>query len=223
MLLRGKRHAGFSISIVKTSLFQRLVQLAAVSRRSRYLVRQADRARDDGDWTSACLYYERAIAGGLDDAALHVQCGHAHKEAGHLEAAEAHYLYAKTKMPNNADLHLQLGHFYKVSGRWDEAVDAYMKAVKLSPGVPEPFELRFARRKQAAELVVKLLEDNFEGEQYLEINPELRDIKMDPFDHFIQFGVTEGRALQRDAASIQMTKERWQQGLLKTSGMLYSL
>lgn len=201
---------------MRTSLFQRLMQLGAAGRRSRSFVRQADQARDAGDWESARLHYKRAIASGLDDAALHVQCGHAHKEVGLLAVAEAHYLHARTKMPNDADLHLQLGHFYKVSDRWNEAVDAYSRMVELAPNAPEPFELRFARRKQAAEAVVKLLQDSFEGEQYLDANPEVRDAKMDPVDHFVQFGVKAGHALQHDTSSIEMTKERWQHGLSKT-------
>ncbi len=97
---------------------------------------RADAARDAKAWDTAAALYEAVLAAQPVNAAIHIQCGHMHKEAGNLPQAELHYLQAFALTPDDADLSLQLGHFYKVAGRHYEALAAYQRAARLAPDWP---------------------------------------------------------------------------------------
>ena len=56
---------------------------------------RADAARDSGNFHKAALLYEEHLLDAPDDAAIHIQCGHMHKESGDLVSAEQHYNRAK--------------------------------------------------------------------------------------------------------------------------------
>jgi ADP-heptose:LPS heptosyltransferase len=107
---------------------------------ARHLVSRANAARDARRYQDAAALYEEALLMDSANAAIHIQCGHMHKEAGQRSAAELHYAEARRLDPQDADLALQLGHFYKVGGRLDEARRAYSEAVALSPGWTVPQE-----------------------------------------------------------------------------------
>jgi ADP-heptose:LPS heptosyltransferase len=108
------------------------------SRKHKQLIRNADSARDAREYRRAALLYEKALRLVPNNAAIHIQCGHMHKEAGDLANAEPHYLRAKLLTPDDPDLALQLGHFYKVAGRPLEAELSYKRAIELDPTRAEP-------------------------------------------------------------------------------------
>ncbi|MBV9199568.1 MAG: hypothetical protein JOY83_07480 [Alphaproteobacteria bacterium] len=107
-------------------------------RKSRTIIRKADAARDAREYDRAALLYEEALSLAPGNAAIHIQCGHMFKEAGHLAKAEPHYLRAKQLTPDDPDLALQLGHFYKVAGKPRQAELSYKRAIELDPDWPEP-------------------------------------------------------------------------------------
>lgn len=97
------------------------------------LVAQADRARDLRDWPTAAVAYDAALA--VRPAALHlsVQLGHALKESGNYEAAEAAYRRFVAQNAEDADVHLQLGHLFARQERGAEAAPWYQEALRLAP------------------------------------------------------------------------------------------
>ena len=110
--------------------------------RSRFVSR-ADRARDSRDWVSATRFYQKALDQNPDNAPIWVQYGHALKESGKLQEAEAAYRRSLELDPDVADTHLQLGHVLKIQGRKIEASTAYFRALVLDPGMDHAsFELR---------------------------------------------------------------------------------
>ncbi|MBV8482633.1 MAG: glycosyltransferase, partial [Verrucomicrobia bacterium] len=110
--------------------------------RSRFVSR-ADRARDSRDWVSAARFYQRALDQNPDNAPIWVQYGHALKESGKLQEAEAAYRRSLELAPDVADTHLQLGHVLKIQGRKIEASAAYLRALVLDPKMDHAsFELR---------------------------------------------------------------------------------
>jgi tetratricopeptide (TPR) repeat protein len=109
---------------------------------SRFISR-ADRARDSRDWVSAARYYQKALEQKSDNPPIWVQYGHALKESGKLQEAEAAYRRSLELAPDVADTHLQLGHVLKIQGRKIEASTAYLRALVLDPGMDHAsFELR---------------------------------------------------------------------------------
>ena len=64
---------------------------------------EGDRARDARDWPAAAEAYKAYLETQPSDAAIWVQCGHAHKEQGLLQEAEAAYRTAVSLAPEDAD------------------------------------------------------------------------------------------------------------------------
>ena len=95
------------------------------------LLRRADEARDRGDWRPAATAYARYLEGAPDDAAIHVQHGHALKESGSAAEATRAYQRSLDLDPENADSWLQLGHVLKLQGRADDAAAAYRRALTI--------------------------------------------------------------------------------------------
>jgi glycosyltransferase involved in cell wall biosynthesis len=109
---------------------------------SRFISR-ADQARDSRDWVSAARYYQKALDQKPDNAPIWVQYGHALKESGKLQEAEAAYRRSLELDADVADTHLQLGHALKIQSRKIEASAAYLRALVLDPGMDHAaFELR---------------------------------------------------------------------------------
>jgi GT2 family glycosyltransferase len=88
----------------------------------------ADRARDARQWPEAARHYRIALVRDPCNPPIWVQYGHALKECGHLEPAEAAYRRALASDPA-ADTYLQLGHVLKIQGRTDEALASYLSAI----------------------------------------------------------------------------------------------
>ena len=104
----------------------------------RALINRARRARAERNYSEAASLYERALKIWPFAGAVHIQCGHMHKEAGNFGQAAAHYRRAKKLRPFDPDLALQLGHFYKVAGHGRAAELAYGEALRLRPGWTAP-------------------------------------------------------------------------------------
>ena len=104
----------------------------------RNFILRARAARAQRNYREAAALYERALQIWPFAAAVQIQCGHMHKEAGDLEKAAAHYRRAKRLRPRDPDLALQFGHFYKVAGCRRAAELAYEEALRLRPGWAEP-------------------------------------------------------------------------------------
>lgn len=136
---------------VFTRLLQRAIKFGSKPAASQlHFVASADAARDRRDFALAARLYDQALATNPQMAAIHIQAGHMHKEAGSLANAEKHYLEASRLAPDDADLALQLGHFYKVAGRSEERDAAYRRAAELSPGWLAPLQELAASERAAA-------------------------------------------------------------------------
>lgn len=112
---------------------------------------QADRARNRQEWSLAAANYAAALALNPHLAHIHVQHGHARKEAGDWRGAEQSYRFALEEQPDEADTWLQLGHLLKLMGRLVEANAAYQMALILDPGVAAA--ARELRNVGASELI----------------------------------------------------------------------
>ncbi len=97
------------------------------------LVRQADAARDQGQFAQASALYAAALPLLPHRGDLHVQCGNMLKEIGDFPGAERAYRAAEGIMPDNLDLSMQLGHLFKSAGRLGPAEQAYGRCLTLNP------------------------------------------------------------------------------------------
>jgi tetratricopeptide (TPR) repeat protein len=95
-------------------------------------VAAADRARDERDWATAVTRYRAAVALSAPSDGIVVQLGHALKESGQYEEAEAAYRAFLAAHPDDADIHLQLGHLFLVRDAYEEARGWYEKAHELA-------------------------------------------------------------------------------------------
>ena len=102
------------------------------------LLERADLARDNRKYSRAAVFYDEYLALNPDHAAIYIQSGHMHKEAGAFAEAELRYSRALALTPDDPDLNLQLGHFYKITGRFERAMDAYQHAADLVADWVEP-------------------------------------------------------------------------------------
>ncbi len=89
----------------------------------------ADAARDARDWPRAAELYDQVLRTWADRADLHVQHGHALKESGRRDEAEAAYRRALDLHPADADAWMQLGHLLSLQDRPDETAAAYAEAI----------------------------------------------------------------------------------------------
>ena len=103
----------------------------AISRSQRKTLQEADAARDGRLWPEAARLYRRYLIEVPGDSAIWTQLGHALKESGHPEDAEAAYRTGLAVAPQDAELHLQLGHVLKLQGRLGEAEKSYLQSSAL--------------------------------------------------------------------------------------------
>jgi hypothetical protein len=101
---------------------------------------QGDAARDARSWAMAAQFYTRYLERVPDDAAIWVQLGHAHKEAGDLGAARRAYLRSLSIDPSNPDTYVQLGHVEKLQGSLNSAFSQYRKALELDPNFQDALQ-----------------------------------------------------------------------------------
>lgn len=114
---------------------------------TRDLVRQARVAAAERRFADAAFFYEEALRLHPGQARWQVQAGHMHKEAGHYDAAERHYLTALRLLPKDPDLALQLGHFHKLRADLPGAEAQYRRAAALKPGWALPLQEILGLRK----------------------------------------------------------------------------
>ncbi|MGH7045885.1 MAG: glycosyltransferase [Stellaceae bacterium] len=95
------------------------------------LLAAADTARDNREWAAAARLYRQYLALCAEDAPIWVQLGHALKESGHLNDAEAAYKQSLALAPEVADTHLQLGHLYKRMRNFSDAISAYRESARV--------------------------------------------------------------------------------------------
>ena len=109
-----------------------------LKRRKESVISCADRARETADWQLAARLYGKALERNPRNPPIWVQYGHALKEMGRLEAAEAAYRRAIAYDPRAANSYLQLGHVLKLQGRTDQATSAYLRAFVLDGSLIDP-------------------------------------------------------------------------------------
>ena len=109
-------------------------------------------ANNRRDWKSAREHYAAVLAIDPDLWAVWVQFGHALKEQGQLEEAEAAYRRSLAIVPENCDTWLQLGHVLKLRGKLRLALAAYVRAWEIDPLAHDPqVELAYLTRIDFAE------------------------------------------------------------------------
>jgi hypothetical protein len=178
----------------------------------------ADNARDAGQWELAARLYQQALGRNPRNAAIWIQYGHALKESGGLRdpeklaQAETVYRGALSLDPSAADPHLQLGHVLKLQGKTNEAEAAYLRAFALDPSLLYPLEeLRRIGWSEAQVVELQGILPNgsfpencrpvteqswsghFDAEWYLKQNDDVARAGMDPLEHFLTYGIREGR------------------------------
>ena len=90
--------------------------------------RRGNRARDARRWGEAIAAYRHYLGLVPEDAAIHVQLGHALSEAGDFAAADRAYAAADQLRPDDADLLLCWGHSRKRAGDPDAARALYVRS-----------------------------------------------------------------------------------------------
>ena len=165
------------------------------------LLREADAARDAGNWHAAARAYRAAIEAGCVDPAIDVQLGNMLKEAGEWVAAAARYREALAKRPEDADAWLQLGHCLKLLGRREPAAEAYQRAFALDPRRRDPMDELLAlgeawRVGEAQPRALDLLEETLHAvrdlrrslaviEARLPMLESLAVVKAQRFEHYL--------------------------------------
>jgi glycosyltransferase involved in cell wall biosynthesis len=100
------------------------------------LLARADALRDARQWADAAAAYRAYLAARPEHWQIHVQLGHAVKEAGDAEAALAHYRHAVALAPDEAETELQLGLCLRTLLRGGEAAKHIARAQALAPADP---------------------------------------------------------------------------------------
>jgi GT2 family glycosyltransferase len=187
-------------------------------RREERQITLADSARDARRWELAARLYQKALDRNPRNSPIWVQYGHALKESGELRdpdklaQAEAAYRRALSLDPSVADTHLQLGHIQKLQGKTEEAKAAYLRALALDASMPYPLEelrglgwaegelselLGMLGKTLSQENHQPLLEQSssgyFDAEWYVKSYKDVADAGIDPLEHFLHYGLKEGR------------------------------
>lgn len=184
----------------------------------------ADKFRDKKNYHEAAALYQAYLDYYPYDFDINIQCGHMLKEAGKVDSAEIYYLSALRLNPLNAEINLQLGHFYRKIGRLYAAVDSYRRYDELTSAQKTPPELLSCLREISnssetsnphsnrgnlaqsdsimpiqhnLEYALASLSQTFDSAAYIDANPDLGHMTMDPLDHFLTYGLSEGRPLSK--------------------------
>ncbi|RMB25762.1 GT2 family glycosyltransferase [Sphingomonas sp. PP-F2F-G114-C0414] len=100
-----------------------------------------DNARDLRNWRAAADNYTKYLHQYPDDFDIWVQLGHAEKEAGAFDGAEAAYRQALVLDPNDADLLLNFGSFYRRMGDLETAAEMIRRSFEVDRNRPAGAEL----------------------------------------------------------------------------------
>ena len=85
------------------------------------------------NWSTALLFFRRAIAKNPQFANAWLQTGYSYYKLGHNQEAIEAYKQTIRIEPDNAEAHFNLGITYDALGRHQEAVDAFKQAIKIKP------------------------------------------------------------------------------------------
>lgn len=113
------------------------------------MVALADAARDRRDWSAAARHYAAAVEQGARALGIQVQLGHALKELGDYDGAEAAYRRYLAARPDDPDIHLQFGHLCNRRNDLAAAAEWYAAAARLAP---EDHDIAEHERKTRARL-----------------------------------------------------------------------
>jgi GT2 family glycosyltransferase/tetratricopeptide (TPR) repeat protein len=100
---------------------------------ARALAKQANAARDSGDWPLAARLFGRVAALRPDKPAYLVQQGHALKESGDPAAAIAAYRAAADAAPNDVDARIHLVALLREAGDVAGAASVYAALIRIDP------------------------------------------------------------------------------------------
>ncbi|TQL17602.1 glycosyltransferase involved in cell wall biosynthesis [Zymomonas mobilis] len=102
------------------------------SKQVKFLIRSADRYRDEKKWEQASSLYKKALKINKNLPDIWIQYGHALKESGFIKKAVEAYEYAES-LNQTYDVYLQLGHGLKLLGLNERAAISYARAKEISP------------------------------------------------------------------------------------------
>ena len=97
------------------------------------LIEQGDASRDAGDWLSAVHHYPAAVKEAPELRHIWIQLGHARKESGDLDGAEAAYLSADHIAQGDGEPALHLGHVAKLRGNRERTRAFYLRCIDENP------------------------------------------------------------------------------------------
>ena len=101
---------------------------------------QGDAFLDQGDWESAALCYQHAVASNPDYADAHNNLGLALSKQHKFDQAKEHLLLAISLKPNSHNAYYALGSIAHESGMLDEAIEQIKKAVAIKPDFTEALD-----------------------------------------------------------------------------------
>ena len=104
------------------------------------LIKQANTARDRGEWDQAADIFRQAVTADPMLAHIWVQLGHAEKERKRYGDAEAAYARAAIAAPEDAESLLHLAHMQKRLGNVPATARAFLRAARLNPTDPRVLE-----------------------------------------------------------------------------------
>lgn len=103
------------------------------------VLKEADRARDEREWSAAADKYAEYLEYRPGDFSIRVQYGHSLKESGKLDEAECAYREACGLRPDDYEVFLHLAHLQKRMDKLTDARESFLRAFDLENGLGETF------------------------------------------------------------------------------------
>lgn len=110
------------------------------------LIGQAIELQTQGRVDEAISAYEKVIAAGVDQPAVHFNLGLLYQEKLHFDAAISQFEHTVSYPEYTLGSHFALGECYRARGRVDEALEHFIEALKI-------VDLATVRREQADDLI----------------------------------------------------------------------
>ncbi|MBB6511128.1 tetratricopeptide (TPR) repeat protein [Rhizobium soli] len=164
------------------------------------LVEKADDANRSRNWAVAESYYAEALKLLPKHAELWVQYGHALKEQGKYDGAEAAYRAGLSFDTASADIYLQLGHVLKLQNRLPDAVNAYQQSLRADPAfsfakeeLDKPEVHILLTQQNSFDDVTEAVASYFDADYYKQRYPDVGRAGVDPLHHYCSAGWREHR------------------------------